>query len=79
VAGHLLSKATDNALVSRAMATYFRPTNVRQQLVSSSRLHWLGAKRYVVLSNVNETLAVYSVRGGGILRRLHRWPKELDQ
>ena len=73
-----MAKDTDDALVSRAMEAYFRAANVRQQLVTDARVCALAHKRYVVLSDVNGPLAVYVVRGDGILRRMQRWPKELN-
>ena len=33
---------------------------------------------YAVLSNCNGTLAVYRIRNDGVLKRLKRWPAELD-
>jgi hypothetical protein len=72
-------KDTDDALVSRALSAYFRPGHGRQQLVTNCRVRGLAQNRYVVLSDINGVLAVYSIRGGGILRRLRRWPNELDQ
>ncbi len=35
-------------------------------------------KDYVVLRNINGILAVYRVRYDGILRRMRRWPKALE-
>jgi hypothetical protein len=35
-------------------------------------------RRYVVLQNVNGVLAVYRVRHDGILKRLRRWPKDIE-
>ena len=71
-------KDTDAALISRAMAAYFR-IGSGQQLADKSAVRTLDAKRYVVLANDNGPLAVYRVRGDGILRRMRRWPKELNQ
>ena len=74
-----MPRDTDDALVSRAPSAYYRAGHGRQQLVTNCRIRGLAHDRYVVLSDINVVLAVYSVRGGGILRRLRRWPNELDQ
>jgi hypothetical protein len=34
---------------------------------------------YVVLENVNGVLAVYRVRNDGMLRRMRRWPKAIEE
>jgi len=74
-----MAKDTDDELVSRALAAYFRAGHGRQQVVTNSRVCALAHKRYVVLSDVTGLLAVYCIRGDGILRRMRRWPKELNQ
>ena len=33
---------------------------------------------YVVLTNAREVVAVYRVKNDGALRRLRRWPRELE-
>ena len=33
---------------------------------------------YIVLSNANGKLAIYRVRPNGLLKRLRRWPEELN-
>lgn len=33
---------------------------------------------YVAIRNTSETLAVYRYRNNGVLRRLRRWPKDLN-
>lgn len=38
----------------------------------------LDRKIYVVLENASRILAVYRVRNDGMLKRLRRWPIELD-
>lgn len=61
----------------RAMAAYFRAGGSAQP--SSSSSEWeLNGRHYVVLENVNGVLAVYRVKNDGFLRRLRRWPKELE-
>lgn len=64
-------------LVKRAMKAWFRaggedlPSNLSDE-VSHNGL------RYVVLANVNGTLAVYRITNNEKLRRLKRWPKALE-
>lgn len=36
-------------------------------------------KEYVVLRNANGILAVYRIRPSGELKRLRRWPVELEE
>jgi hypothetical protein len=73
-----VAQDTDDALINRALAAYFR-IGENQQLTTNSYVYTLGEKRYVVLSNDAGPMAVYRIRGDGILRRMRRWPKELDQ
>jgi hypothetical protein len=74
-----MPKDADDALVSRAMEAYFRAGHGRQQLVTICRVRALAHNRYVVLSDINGVLAVYRIRGDGILRRMRRWSKELNE
>jgi hypothetical protein len=39
----------------------------------------LGGKRYLKLTGGPRILAVYRVRNDGMLKRLRRWPSELDR
>jgi hypothetical protein len=41
-------------------------------------MHSIADKSYVALRNVNGMLAVYRVRNNGALKRLKRWPAELE-
>ena len=71
------------SLEQRAMAAYFRSWNGDGALNQPSvpQIHEHKGLRYVVLSNVSGTLAVYRVRtvnGGAMLKGLKRWPAELD-
>ena len=76
--------ASDDELTSRAFAAYFRAAARNgvaspDQPANSSGVQEHGAKRYVVLANVNGILAVYRVRSDGILKGLKRWPKEIGE
>ena len=67
-------------LLKRAYSAYFRfadgqPDQPAQSL-SDVRSHQ--KRKYVVLANSRRTLAVYRVRNDGMLRRMKRWPKQLD-
>jgi hypothetical protein len=71
-----------NDLTTRAFAAYFRYVNAHnyipdQPAYDSGPAEWNG-KTYVVLRNVNGILAVYRVRTSGALKRLRRWPQELE-
>lgn len=70
-------------LLNRAMAAYFRAPpeglEVRQQPGrAESGVAKVAGKRYVVLRNVHGILKVYRVRNDGMLKRLKRWPTELE-
>lgn len=68
-------------LVSRAMAAWFRSAAqtgaIAPQPSNSSYATEHDGKTYVVLENVNGTLAVYRERNDGMLKRLKRWPAEV--
>lgn len=66
------------ALTSRALAAYFRSEGaLANQPDSESGVVEYAGKSYVVLLNVNGTLAVYRVLNNGALKRLKRWPVEV--
>lgn len=74
---------TEEAVVQRAIAAYFRSASheglIYQQPASHSGIEEHDGKQYVVLRNINGILAVYRVRpSDGVLRRMKRWPKELE-
>jgi hypothetical protein len=69
---------TDDDLVRRAFAAYFRAGNYAQPANSSGVVEHDG-RLYVVLHNVNGVLAVYRVRTSGQLKALKRWPAALDE
>jgi len=63
--------------LSRAMAAYFRAGNTIQP-ANSSGVQECNGKKYVVLRNVNGILAVYRITTSGQLKKLKRWPMELE-
>ena len=70
-------------MLSRAYAAYFRAAvregyDQPEPSSSSSGEVAVGGKSYVVLRNVDRVLAVYRVRNDGLLKRLRRWPAEVD-
>lgn len=66
----------DEDLTRRALAAYFRTGGTDQPAGGGDVVEHDG-KRYVVLSNVKGTLAVYRVRTSGALKALRRWPAEV--
>jgi hypothetical protein len=69
---------TNDSLVKRAIAAYFRTKAASPEMPSDSGVTELDGKTYVVLENASRILAVYRVRNDGMLKRLRRWPIELD-
>lgn len=67
---------TDRDLERRALAAYFRSGGNIQPRGGGNVVDHEG-KTYVVLSNVNRTLAVYRVRNDGMLKSLRRPPREV--
>jgi hypothetical protein len=69
-------------LTSRAIAAYFKQGKrggvVLDQPSNDSGPMSVGGHDYVVLHNCNGVLAVYRVRTDGMLKRLKRWPTEID-
>lgn len=68
----------DDPLVRRAFAAWFRGGGSDQPANDSREVEHAG-HRYVVLRNVNGIMAVYRVRNDGMLRRMRRWPKEVER
>jgi hypothetical protein len=68
----------DAGLTRRAFAAYFRSGGTDQPANTSGVVNCDGVW-YVVLHNVRGTLAVYRVKNDGGLRRMKKWPKELDE
>jgi hypothetical protein len=78
-----LPEVSDEELVIRAKRAYF--TAARKEGRESpdmpsntSDVVQVGEKEYVELHNGNGILAVYRVRNDGVLKRLVRWPRELE-
>jgi len=80
LARRLFFPEDDEDPASRAFAAYFEaegdlaPQPSRE--TSWPVVH--DGRRYVVLRNVNGVLAVYRVRPDGVLKRLKRWPAEIE-
>lgn len=64
-------------LLRRAFAAWFRSGGTDQP-ANSSNLVELDGLGYVVLRSVRGPLAVYRVRNDGMLKRLKRWPEDLQ-
>lgn len=64
-------------MVKRATAAWFR-SGGDDQPANTSDVREYGGKKYVVLKNTNGILAVYRIKNDGILKRMKRWPKELE-
>jgi hypothetical protein len=69
----------DEEYVRRAIAAWFRGGGPGQSMpANTSSVVEYDGKFYVELHNVNGILAVYRIRNDGILKRLKRWPLELE-
>lgn len=68
--------------MTRAMAAYFRSAKPGESLAqpsnTSSGEQQHDGKWYVVLRNGGGVLAVYRVRNDDMLKRLKRWPAEIN-
>ena len=74
-----MTSDTDDRLVKRAIAAYVRTSEAASpEMPSDSGVADLDGKIYVVLEIASRILAVYRVRNDGMLKRLRRWPIELD-
>ena len=72
--------------MARAMRAYFVASKKvvglgvsQQPSSSSSAVEQYGGKVYVSLRNANGIVAVYRVRNDGMLKRLRRWPKGIEE
>jgi hypothetical protein len=63
----------------RACRAYFRSGGIDEPASAGSGEETVGERKYVVLRNVRGILAVYRIKTDGVLKRLERWPKELDE
>ncbi len=69
-----------NDLSHRAEKAYFRSGGRDQPSGSSSEPYWAtNGRLYVPIFNGGRMLAVYRVLSDGTLKRLKRWPQEIDQ
>lgn len=73
----------EEGLHRRALAAYYRvaardgySADIPSERISGYETH--NELDYVVLRNNSKTLAVYRVRNDNVLRRLKRWPADLD-
>ena len=64
--------------VTRAMAAWFR-SGQSVQPANTSDVRVCNGKQYVVLENINGILAVYRIKNDGFLKRLKRWPKDIEE
>jgi hypothetical protein len=65
-------------MLRRAMAAWFRTGGSDQPGRDASTIEEAGGKDYVVLRNVNGVMAVYRIRNDCMLKRLRRWPEEIE-
>lgn len=77
-----MTSTTD--FVTRATKAYFRKvagsSQYAMQPSNESSVETVGCRRYVVLRNVNGTLAVYRIRKcDQVLKGLKRWPKQFEK
>lgn len=75
----MLKQMDDRAdLLRRAFAAYFRAGGTDPPGATNSGVTRRKGLLYVVLRSAHRTLAVYRVKNDGALRRLRRWPEELN-
>jgi len=70
--------------LQRAFAAWFcgstlGPTPAYPSQVRSRDDITVEGKRYVILANSDQVLGVYRIKNDGLLRRLKRWPKAVEQ
>jgi hypothetical protein len=67
-------------VVSRALRSYFKKEGhqAAQPTVRGTHQQEVADKSYVVLRNGSGVLAVFRIRTNGVLKRLRRWPTELE-
>jgi hypothetical protein len=75
-------RASMDQITGRAMRAYFmmaaRDGYREEQPSSASGEAEINGKRYVALRNARGIIAAYRVRPNGMLRRLRRWPSQLE-
>jgi hypothetical protein len=67
----------DPNLARRAVAAYFRSGGTDQPQ-GRPYLQTVNGLTYIVLRNITGVVAVYGVTNRGDLKRLKRWPSELN-
>jgi hypothetical protein len=70
--------ASDDEYLKRAVVAWYRSGRAQPWPANDSGTETFGGKDYVVLRNVNGVLAVYRIRNQGMLKRLKRWPQEIE-
>jgi len=69
--------------LTRAFSAYFSTEGSFAAQPSTgttgSAVETIDGKDYVVLRNSGGVLAVYRIRTSGVLKRLTRWPKQLEE
>ena len=73
--------ADDDDLMRRAWAAYFQYSGGLSPAQPSRRncsIEEVKGKTYIALRNNSDLLAAYRVRNDGMLKRLKRWPAELE-
>jgi hypothetical protein len=74
------SSAPKGDPVSRAFVAYFRSEGASaEQPTNPPGIVEHDGKQYVVLDNIGGILAVYRILNSGALKRMKRWPAELEQ
>jgi hypothetical protein len=71
-------------LLSRGLRAYYTKAareghSANHPSMDASGYEEVDDKDYVVLRNAHGVLAVYRVRHDGMLKRLRRWPAELEE
>ena len=75
---HPVTDIDHDLLINRAFIAYLRTDRDPTEPIFRNVVEHEG-KFYVVLRTVDGVLAVYRVRNDGILKRLRRWPAELEE
>ncbi len=73
----------EEEIMARAFAAYYQYLRKggysETQPSNTSCVQDYNGKHYAVLENVNGVLAVYRIKNDGYLKKLQRWPKELEK
>lgn len=72
----------DRIIMNRTLSAYFGSLRITGSIVdqpaNTSGIRECKGKRYAVLENIKSILAVYRIKNDGYLKRLKRWPSELE-